>query len=64
VGFLLSASGFRPNAEQSEQALFMIRLLMGGMPLLCFSAGSLVFLRFNLTKARHAQIRAELDQRA
>jgi GPH family glycoside/pentoside/hexuronide:cation symporter len=62
VGFLLSASGFRPNVEQSEQALSMIRLLMGGMPLLCFAAGSLVFLRFRLTKAAHAEIRKALDR--
>jgi GPH family glycoside/pentoside/hexuronide:cation symporter len=62
VGFLLSASGFQPNAVQSEQALWTIRLLIGGMPLLCFGAGSLVFLRFRLTKAASAEIRAALDR--
>ena len=61
VGFLLSASGFQPNVAQSPEALFMIRLLMGGLPLLCFGAGSLIFLRFRLTRAGHAEIRAALD---
>jgi GPH family glycoside/pentoside/hexuronide:cation symporter len=63
VGFLLSASGFEPNVPQSEQALLMIRILIGGMPLLCFGAGSLVFLRFRLTRETHAGIRTELDRR-
>ncbi len=61
VGFLLSASGFEPNVAQGPESLFMIRLLMGGLPLLCFGAGSLIFLRFRLTRAGHAEIRAALD---
>jgi GPH family glycoside/pentoside/hexuronide:cation symporter len=64
VGFLLSASGFRPNVAQSDEALFMIRLLIAGMPMVCFSAGSLLFLRFRLTRTAHAEIRRELDTRA
>jgi len=64
AGFLLSASGFQPNVEQNEAAIFMIRLLIGGLPLLCFGAGSLLFLRFRLTRDAHAEIRRELDLRA
>ena len=64
VAFLLSASGFRPNAVQTPEALFTIRLLTGGMPLLCFTAGTLVFLRFRLTRSAHVEVRAALDRRA
>jgi GPH family glycoside/pentoside/hexuronide:cation symporter len=63
VGLLLQASGFQPNVAQSEEALFTIRMLIGGMPLLCFGAGTLVFLRFRLTREAHAEIRAEIDRR-
>lgn len=63
VGLVLSASGFRPNEAQSPEALFSLRLLMGAAPLAFYAAGTLVFLRFSLTRAVHAEVRASLDRR-
>jgi GPH family glycoside/pentoside/hexuronide:cation symporter len=63
TGFALAAGGFEPNQEQSESSLFAIRFLMSGWPLVCWGAGALLFLRFGLTRAAHAELRAELDAR-
>ncbi len=63
VGFVLSASGFRPNEVQSPDAIFVLRVLMGGAPLVCYVAGTIVFARFALTRDAHAAIRVELDRR-
>jgi GPH family glycoside/pentoside/hexuronide:cation symporter len=64
VGFLLGASGFEPNVEQTEFAKRAIRALMSGIPFLCYSAGILVFWRFGLTRRAHAEIRAAIDARS
>jgi sugar (glycoside-pentoside-hexuronide) transporter len=63
VGFLLAASGFEPNLEQSQGALNAIRAMESVIPAAGFIAGMLVFLRFSLTSDAHAQIRAQLDAR-
>jgi GPH family glycoside/pentoside/hexuronide:cation symporter len=64
TGFVLGASGFVPNQEQTETARLAIRGLMSGWPLLCYGLGALLFLRFALTRASHAEIRRALDSRA
>jgi len=64
VGFLLQSARFVPNAVQEEGALWMIRALTGGFPLLCFGAGTLVFLGFALTREAHASVRLALDARS
>lgn len=64
TGFMLGATGFVPNQEQSETAKLAIRGLMSGWPLLCYGVGALLFLRFSLTRAAHAEIRKVLDTRA
>ena len=63
VGFGLAASGFVPNAEQSESARFAIRGLMSAFPFFCYTLGTLLFARFALTETVHAGVRAELDAR-
>ncbi len=63
VGILLSASGFVAGQEQTEQALFAIRLLCSGIPLVCYATGLLIFLRFGLNRKEHSEIRAKLDAR-
>jgi GPH family glycoside/pentoside/hexuronide:cation symporter len=63
VGFLLAASGFEPNVEQSESSLLAIRAMESVIPAAGFLAGTLVFLRFRLTREAHARVRAELDAR-
>jgi len=42
-GFVLSATGFVPNAEQSAESLFGMRLLFAGMPCVGFLAGAALF---------------------
>jgi Na+/melibiose symporter-like transporter len=37
---------------------------MSGWPLLCYGVGALLFLRFGLTRAAHAELRKALDARA
>jgi Na+/melibiose symporter-like transporter len=64
TGFVLGASGFAPNQEQTEGVKLAIRGLMSGWPLLCYGLGALLFLRFALTRAAHAEIRRILDSRA
>jgi GPH family glycoside/pentoside/hexuronide:cation symporter len=64
AGFALGASGFEPNAPQSEAAKQTIRALISGVPFLCYSAGIVAFLRFDLSRETHAEIRRVLDARA
>jgi GPH family glycoside/pentoside/hexuronide:cation symporter len=47
-GFVLSATGFVANAEQSESSLMGIRLLFAGLPFVGFVAGALLFRNFSL----------------
>jgi GPH family glycoside/pentoside/hexuronide:cation symporter len=64
TGLALSAVGFEPNVEQTEETKWVIRSLMGSVPLASFAIGALIFSRFRLTETEHAEIRAELDRRA
>ena len=64
VGFLLATSGFAPNLEQPESATLTIRALSSVFPFICYSAGTLAFLRFGLSRSTHAAIRAQLDARS
>jgi Na+/melibiose symporter-like transporter len=64
VGFLLAASGFEPNVEQSRSSLVAIRAMESGIPAAGFLGAMLVLLRFRLTREAHAQVRAQLDARA
>lgn len=41
-----------------------IRGLMAFFPGICYAIGTLLFLRFRLNEAEHAEIRAALDARA
>lgn len=64
TGFALQASGFEPNVDQTPQALWTLKLLFAGGPLLGNGIGAVIFWRFKLDSAEHARIRAELDRRA
>ena len=64
VGVMLQWVGFEPGTEPSEAARTTMLFLMGGVPLLGFGIGALVFLRFRLTETEHARIRREIDARA
>jgi Na+/melibiose symporter-like transporter len=51
-GFMLSAVGFVPNAEQSMQSLLGIRVLFGGLPCVGYLLGAMIFWRASLAPAR------------
>jgi GPH family glycoside/pentoside/hexuronide:cation symporter len=64
VGWTLEWSEFVPNEpEQTVLVKNTMRAMMGGLPLVCFGLGALVFSRFDLSEADSARIRAELDAR-
>jgi len=52
------------NAEQTDSVRWTLEFLIGGMPLIGYAIGSLLFSRFSLSEAEHARIRRELDARA
>ncbi len=64
AGFALHFAGYVPNVEQTPLVRATMVLLMGGMPLVGYGVGALLFTRFSLTRAEHERIRKELDLRA
>ncbi len=64
TGVILQAGGFQPNVEQTPTALWTIKGLFGGAPLVAYLVGAALFRRFGLDEAEHARVRAELDRRA
>ena len=64
VGFALQASGFRPNVEQTAGALWALKGIFGGAPLVAYTIGALLFTRFVFDEQEHARLRKELDARA
>jgi len=67
VGFALQASGFvhgrQPGTVQPESALQAIRLMMSAIPLVTYTAGIGLFMRFRLSRADHEEVRAALAAR-
>ena len=57
AGLVLGATGFVPNAEQSDTSLLGIRLLSGGLPCAGFLIGAWLFRRFSLAEDAAAQAR-------
>lgn len=64
TGFALELADFTPNAEQTETAKLVIRLLFSLVPGGCYAVGTLLFMRFRFNEAEHAEVRAALDARA
>ena len=64
VGIVLDLVGYVPQVEQGAPVRSALVFLIGGMPLLGYAIGSLIFARFSLSEAEHARIRRELDARA
>ena len=64
TGFALQLSGFEPNAEQSDVALWTLRGLFAGVPFVVNVAGALIFWGFAFNEREHAEVRAELERRA
>lgn len=61
---LLDATGYVPNAsQQASSALTGIRLVVGPIPAVLLWAGILFALLYPLSRAEHAHVVAELEQR-
>ena len=63
VGFVLQIVGFEANAAQTELSRSAIVVLTSLVPALCFAASLLLFLRFQLSREAHGEIRIALDAR-
>ena len=61
TGFVLQASGFVPNQEQTMTVQVAMVSLYGLFPLVCYAIGAALFSRFKLDERAHAEIRAQLD---
>ncbi len=62
TGLVLKRVGYVANVEQTETALFGIRMLVGGIPLAFFILGFLALLLFPLTKKRYEEISSALSK--
>ncbi len=60
---MLQFSDFEANQEQTQETLWTMRLINGGLPLVMYTLGALVLTRFDLNEREHAEIRAALDRR-
>ena len=60
-GLVLTATGYAAGAVQTETAQLGIRLLIGPIPAAFFLIGIAVMARYPITKERHAEIVAGLD---
>jgi GPH family glycoside/pentoside/hexuronide:cation symporter len=63
TGFVLQASGFEPNQEQTMTVQVAIVTLYGMFPLVCYAIGAFLFRNFKLDESEHARIREVLDAR-
>jgi GPH family glycoside/pentoside/hexuronide:cation symporter len=63
TGFVLQASGFMPNHEQTMTTKVAMVSLYGMFPLVCYLIGSAMMARFKLDEQEHARIRVELERR-
>jgi GPH family glycoside/pentoside/hexuronide:cation symporter len=63
-GWILQFTGFDSHlAAQSEQSIFMIRILLSGIPVIGLVIALIAILRLPLTEARMSEIRAGLEAR-
>ncbi|MAI68907.1 MAG: hypothetical protein CBD03_04930 [Rhizobiales bacterium TMED143] len=62
TGFALSWAGFVPKAVQTDQVVDTLRFLYAGVPFFAYIFGALMFLRFSLNEAEHAEVIAELER--
>jgi Na+/melibiose symporter-like transporter len=63
TGFILQASGFEPNVEQTEAAKLGISATLSLLPAACYLIGAVLFARFSFNEPEHAQIREVIDAR-
>ncbi len=64
TGFVLSATGFVPNIDQTEGVKLALRILFAIFPCVCYIIGAIIFSRFTLNETEYARIRKEIDARS
>jgi GPH family glycoside/pentoside/hexuronide:cation symporter len=63
-GWILQSTGFDSKLPvQTDHAIFMMRILLSGIPVIGLAAALVAILRFPLTEGRMLQIRAALEAR-
>ncbi len=63
VGFGLGFIGYLPNQTQTEATLLGLKIMYGPIPALFLFISLLIFRRFPLTQAMHADIQRQLQER-
>ncbi len=63
LGIGLTLIGYRENAEQSAQTVFLLKILFGAPPTLLLLGALVAFRRFPLTRDAHAKVVSELNAR-
>lgn len=63
TGVALQFSDFTPNVQQSDSVLWLLRAIVGGLPLVAMGYGSWVLRRFTLDAEAHAEIRRVIEER-
>jgi len=63
VGVALQLLGYVPDAAQSARTILGIKILYGPVPALMMLVAFAIFLRFPLTRERHAEVQATLAAR-
>ena len=63
AGYLLQWSGFVPNVEQVPAVRWTILGLAGGLPAVCYAIGLVLFRRYSLNEAEHAEVVDQLRRR-
>jgi GPH family glycoside/pentoside/hexuronide:cation symporter len=60
----LKWAGYVPQAEQAPATLLALRVLYGGVPIICYTAGLLIAARFPIDEQVHRRIREGIARRA
>jgi GPH family glycoside/pentoside/hexuronide:cation symporter len=63
VGVALEVLGCLPNETQSASTILGLKVLHGPVPAAMMLLGFVVFLRFPLTRERHAEVQTQLGAR-
>jgi GPH family glycoside/pentoside/hexuronide:cation symporter len=62
VGWMLTGFGYVANIEQTTRSLLGIRLFFGVIPALCIFIALPLLFKYPITRRKHAEVRARLEQ--
>lgn len=61
--FLLGSTGYKPNVVQSDDVVFMLRVLYALVPCLCNLVAFGIAMAYPITEERHREVRRTIDAR-